>query len=50
MHFEIAVIGVGLAGEEALELAPRRLGAQLFERRLGLGDDGGLAFRLAQRD
>jgi len=50
MHFEIAVIGVGLAGEEALELAPRRLGAQLFERGLGLGDDLRLALGLAELD
>ncbi len=39
MDFEIAVIGVGLAREQAFELAPCRLGAQLLERRLGLGDD-----------
>jgi hypothetical protein len=50
MHFEIAVVGVGFAGEEALELAPRRFGAQLFERRFGIGDDGGLALGLPHLD
>jgi hypothetical protein len=50
MHFEIAVVAVGLAGEEALELASRRLGAQLFERRFGIGDDSRLALRLTHLD
>ena len=50
MHLEIAIIGVGLAGEQAFELAPRRLRAQPFERRLGIGDDGGLALGLTQLD
>ncbi len=50
MDFEIAVIGVGLARQQAFELAPRRLGAQPFECRLGFADDAGLAFGLAQLD
>ena len=50
MHFEIAVIGVGLAGEQALELAPRRFRAQLFERRFGVRDDGRLALGLPHLD
>ena len=50
MHFEIAVVGVGLAGEEALKLAPRRFRAQLFEGRLGVGDDGRLALGLTHLD
>ena len=50
MQLEIAVIGVGLAGEQALQLAPRRFGAQLFERRLGVSDDGVVAFGLAELD
>jgi hypothetical protein len=50
MHFEIAVVGVGLAGEQALELAPRRFRAQLFERRFGVRDDGRLALGLTHLD
>ena len=50
MDFEIAVVGVGLARQQAFELAPGGLGAQLFERRLGLGDDPGVALGLAQFD
>ena len=50
MDFEIAVVGVGLARQQAFELAPGRLGAQLFERRLGLGDDLRLALGFAKLD
>jgi hypothetical protein len=50
MDLEEAVIGVGLARKEALELASAGLGAKFFEPRLGLGDDRGLAFGLAQLD
>jgi hypothetical protein len=50
MDFEIAVVGVGLAREEALDFAALRLGAQLFKPRLGFGDDRTVAFRLAQPD
>jgi hypothetical protein len=50
MHFEIAVIGVGLAGKEAFELAPRRFRAQPFERGLGVGDDRSLALGFAELD
>ena len=50
MDFEIAVIGVGFARQQALKLASRRLRAQLLERRLGLGDDCGFALGLAQLD
>jgi hypothetical protein len=50
MHFEIAVIGVRLAGKEALELAPRRFRAQPLERRFGIGDDSRLALRLTHLD
>ena len=38
MDFEITVVAVRLAREQAFELAPRRLGAQLFERGLGLAE------------
>ncbi len=48
MNLEIAIVAVGLARQQALELAPGRLGAQLFEARLGLGDDLRLALGLAQ--
>jgi hypothetical protein len=50
MHFEIAVVGVGLAGEQAFQLAPGRLRAQPLERRFGVGDDGVVALGLAELD
>jgi hypothetical protein len=50
MHFEIAVIGVRLAGKEAFELAPRRFRAQPLERSFGIGDDGRLALVLTHLD
>jgi len=50
MDFEIAIVGIGLARQQAFELAPLRLLTQLFERRLGLGDDRLIALGLAQPD
>jgi hypothetical protein len=50
MHLEIAVVGIGLTGEEALELAPCRLGTEPRERRFGIGNYSSLAFGLAQLD
>jgi hypothetical protein len=50
MDLEIAVVGVGLARQQAFELAPRRLGAQSLERRLSLGDDAGFALGFAELD
>ncbi len=50
MDFEIAIVAVGLARQQAFELAPCCLGAQLFERRLGFGDDLRLALGFAQLD
>jgi hypothetical protein len=50
MNFEITVVAVRLARQQAFELAPCRFGAQLFERGLGLGDDLRLAFGLAELD
>jgi hypothetical protein len=50
VHFEIAVIGVRFAGKQAFELAPSRLRAQPFERRLGVGDNGRVAFGFAELD
>ena len=49
-HRLLRVVGVGLAGKEALELAPRRFGAQLFEGRFGIGDEGRLALGLTHLD
>ena len=48
MDFEIAVIGVGLARQQALEFPTCGLGAQFFEARLGFGDDGGVILGFAQ--
>jgi hypothetical protein len=50
MDLEIAIVAVGLARQQTFELAPRRLGAQFFERRLGLVYDLGLALGLAELD
>ena len=50
MDFEIAVVAVGFARQQAFEFAPRRLGAQFFERGLGLGDDRRVTLALAQFD
>jgi hypothetical protein len=50
MDFEIAVIRVGFARQQAFELASGRLGAQLLERRFGLGDDRSFALGLAKLD
>ena len=50
MDFKIAIVAVGLARQQAFELTPRRLGAQLFERGLGLGDDLRLALGFAERN
>jgi hypothetical protein len=50
MDFEIAIVAVGLARQQAFKLAPGRLGAQLFERGLGLGDDLRLALGFPKLD
>ncbi len=50
MDLEIAIIGVGLAGEQALELPLGDLGAQGLESGLRFGDDRGVAFCLAELD
>jgi len=47
MDFEITVVAVRLARQQAFELASCRLGAQLSERGLGLGDDLRLALGFA---
>ena len=38
MDLEIGIIGVGLARQQRLELAPRHLGLELLERLFGVGD------------
>jgi hypothetical protein len=50
MDLEIAVVAVGLARQQALELALLRLVAQLFEAPLGLGDDLLVALAVAELD
>jgi hypothetical protein len=50
LDLEVAVIGVGLAREEAFELALRRLVPQRLERLLRLLDDRLVALRLAELD
>jgi hypothetical protein len=50
MDFEIAVIGVGLARQQALDLAARCLLVQRRQQLLGIGDDRRVALRLAEFD
>ncbi len=50
MHLEEAVIGVGLARQQRLELAPRHLRLELSQRRLGLGDGVAVVLGLAELD
>ena len=50
MDFEIGVVGVGLARQQRLELAPRRLGLQPLQRVLGFGDDALILLGLAELD
>ena len=50
MHFEIGVVGVGLARQQRLELAARDLGLELAQRLLGLGDDLLVLLGLAELD
>src|SRR5581483_3266451 len=50
VHFEIAVVGVGLARQQRLELAARKLGAQALERGFRLGDGLVVLFGFAELD
>jgi len=50
MDLDIAVVAVGLAGEQALQLALSRPRPQRLELRLGLGDRTLVALGLAQLD
>ena len=50
MDFEIAVVAVGLAGEQRLELAARDFGLELAQRRFRVGDDLLILLGLAELD
>jgi len=50
VNLQVAVVGIGLAREQALELALGDLLAQQLELALGLGDNAGIALRLAELD
>jgi hypothetical protein len=47
MDFEIAVVGVGLAREQALDLAATRFVAQRVKQRLGVGNHRCVALGLS---
>ena len=50
MHLDIAVVGVGLAGKQRLELTPFALGLERSQRRDSFGFDGLVALRLGKVD
>jgi hypothetical protein len=50
MDLQVAVIGIGLAREQRLELAPRHLGLEGAQRLLGLVDDRLILLGLAELD
>jgi hypothetical protein len=50
MHFDIAVVGVGLARKQRFKLAPLALGVERPERRDSLGFDRVVALGLAKVD
>jgi len=50
MDLEVAIVAVGLAREQAFELALSNLLLQLLQCGLGLGDDARIALGLAQLD
>jgi hypothetical protein len=50
MHFEIGVVGVGLAGKQRLDFALLRYLEECRQRLLGLGDDFLVALLLAERN
>ena len=49
VNLHIAVVGIGLAGEERLHLALMRFGPELLQCRLGFRDDALIALLLAER-
>jgi hypothetical protein len=50
VHLEIGIVAVGLAGEQALELALAGLLAEPFEGRLGVGDHRLVVLGLGELD
>jgi hypothetical protein len=50
MHFQIRIIGIGLTGEQRLQLAPSGFRPQLAQRLLGFGNDLLIGLGLAQFD
>ena len=50
MDFEIAVVGVGLAGQQRFQLAPRHFHLQALERGFRLGDGFVVLLGFAQLD
>ena len=50
MHFEIAIVGVGLAGQQRLKLAARHFGFELAQRRFSFGDDFLIVLGFAELD
>ncbi len=50
VHFEIAVVGVGFAGEQRLELATRHLGLEMAQRLFRFADDAGVVLGFAEFD
>jgi hypothetical protein len=50
MNFEIAIVSVGLARQQALDLALARLFAQLFEVLFSFRDDRRVALGIAELD
>jgi len=50
VHLDVGVVGVGLAREQALELALAGLLAEPLQRPLGLGEDRLIALGLRELD
>jgi hypothetical protein len=50
MNFEIAVVGIGLARQQSLELAALDLALEIAKRRFGLSDNLRVILGLAQLD
>jgi hypothetical protein len=50
VHLEVGLVGVGLAGQQSLKLAPRRLCLQFLQRAFGFGDDALIVLGFAKID
>jgi hypothetical protein len=50
MDFEIGLVGVGFTRQQRFEFAPRGLGLERLEHRLGLGDDALILLGIAELD